>query len=110
MDLTNKLTEYQWDFFVAHAGPDRESAERIYDLLAPHCRVFLDTRCILPGDNWDQTLSRAQRSTRITLVLVSARTGDAYYEREEIATAIALARENENWHRVVPIFLESIPV
>lgn len=108
MDSKGDETGYQWDFFLAHAGADRDSAERLYDLLVPHCRVFLDSKCLLPGDDWDRTLSQAQRSSRITLVLISGEIGKAYYEREEIATAIALARENENLHRVVPIFLERL--
>ena len=78
-------------------------------MLAAKCRVFLDSQCLLPGDDWDLKLSEAQARSRITVVIVSEVTGQAYYEREEIATAIAMARENENLHRVVPIFLEKLP-
>ena len=43
----------------------------------------------------------------ITLVLVSAHTGDGFYQREEIATAIEMAREGA--HRVIPIWLDNPP-
>lgn len=97
---------YTWDFFVAHAGADKATAESLYGLLAPHCRVFLDSYCLLLGDDWDQELPVAQRNSLITIVLVSSRTEKAYYQREEIAAAIELARKDKDKHRVVPIFLD----
>ena len=98
---------YQWDFFLAHAGRDGDRAERLYDLLVGKARIFLDSRCLLLGDNWDAELARAQRSSFITVVLVSANTEAAYYERAEIAAAIALARKAADRHRVVPVYLEA---
>ena len=41
------------------------------------------------------------------MVLVSSKTEQAYYAREEIAAAIALAREAQERHRVVPVYLDS---
>ena len=79
----------------------------LYDLLKPQCRVFLDTRCLKPGDDWDKELRQAQRTCRITAVLVSAFTDHAYYEREEIAVGIEMAREGNEKHRLVPIYLDS---
>jgi hypothetical protein len=57
------------------------------------------------GDDWDNELVKAQKNSRITVVIVSANTDRAYYQREEIAAAIALARTSE--HRVVPIYFSS---
>lgn len=98
--------ESQWDFFLAHAGPDLPRAEELYDRLADRARVFLDSRCLLLGDDWDTSLAAAQRASRITVVLVSSRTDEAYYEREEIAAALAMARKAREKHRVVPVFLD----
>lgn len=107
MSSANSPTaEYTWDFFLAHAGPDKHIAEILYDLLVPHSRVFLDSRCLRLGDNWDQRLAQAQQSSRITLVLVSLGTDNAYYQREEIATAIAMARQDKDKHRIIPIYLD----
>lgn len=95
-----------WDFFIAHAGNDKASAESLFDLMTGASRVFLDSRCLELGDDWDAKLATAQGSSLVTVVLVSSTTERAYYEREEIAAAIALAREAEQRHRVVPLYLD----
>lgn len=100
---------YKWDFFLAHASTDKQIAKRLYDLLQPHCRVFLDDQNIQLGDDWDQELARAQSESLITVVLVSERTDTAYYQREEIAAAIDLARSEDKSHRVIPVYLDGPP-
>lgn len=100
----------QWDFFIAHASKDKQAAHELYRLLAPYSRVFLDSECLLPGDDWDRELALAQRNSRITLVLISSNVGGAYYAREEIASAVAMAREDQQRHRVVPIYLDAAGV
>jgi serine/threonine protein kinase len=95
-----------WDVFIAHAGPDLVQAEALYAALAPKLEVFLDSKCLRPGDNWDAELARAQRESLVTAVLVSGSAEEAYYEREEIAAAIRMARENPRLHRVIPIFVD----
>src|SRR5689334_8546276 len=99
----------QWDFFIAHASADRELAEQLYDVLTSDSRTFLDSRCLVPGDNWDTELIKAQRNSLITVVLISKNTGEAYYEGEEIATAIEMSRGEDKRHRVVPVLLEAVP-
>jgi hypothetical protein len=96
----------RWDFFIAHAGADKAAAEQVYEFLKPSAHVFLDSRCLELGDDWDQKLADAQRSALVTIVLISSHTEEAYYQREEIAAAIALARGNEQAHRVVPVYLD----
>ena len=100
-------TDLAWDFFLAHASADVEIAERLYERLADSSRVFLDSRCLRLGDDWDTMLADAQRRSLITVVLVSRNTTSAYYQREEVAAAIALAREDGDKHRVVPIYLDA---
>ena len=95
----------RWDVFIAHAGPDQVLAERLYDVLAERYRPFLASRCLRLGEDWDLTLSKAQRASLVTVVLVTKSTDDAFYEREEIAEAIALARAGE--HIVVPVYFGS---
>jgi hypothetical protein len=96
----------RWDFFLAHAGADRRDAEELHGHLAGQARVFLDSRCLLLGDDWDRELSRAQRNALVTVVLVSGQSEHAYYEREEIAHAIEMARHDPTSHRLVPVFLD----
>jgi hypothetical protein len=97
---------YEWDFFITHAGADKRPAEKLYDYLKPKSRVFLDCRSLVLGDDWDTELRRAQKTSLVTVVLISEKTEAAYYQREEIAAAIALARANAAQHRVVPVFLD----
>jgi hypothetical protein len=96
-----------FDFFLAHSSRDGEVAERLYKLLDPHAKVFLDSKCLKLGDDWDLKLQHAQRSSRVTVVLVSSKTEAAYYEREEIAAALQMARQDGQKHRVVPVYLDS---
>jgi hypothetical protein len=100
---------YTWDFFLAHAGADKALAEALFDLLEEQARVFLDSRRIKLGDDWDLKLARAQKESRVTVVLVSPRTEAAYYERVEIATAIRMSRAPDNPHRVVPLYFNDDP-
>lgn len=98
--------EFKFDFFIAHAGADLPPAERLYDLLQPST-VFLDSRSLELGDDWDRELPLAQQTSMVTVVLVSSNTDRAYYQREEIAAAIALARKDDARHRVVPVYLDT---
>ena len=52
----------EWDFFLAHAGPNQAQAEELYGyLVAGKARVFLDSRSLLYGDDWDDAIAKAQR-------------------------------------------------
>jgi hypothetical protein len=96
----------RWDCFIAYASPDRIAAETLYDLLSPSFRVFLDRRCLLPGDDWSSRLPAAQSRAVVTLVLISPNTDAAYYQREEVARAIELARSGDDLHTVIPVLLD----
>jgi len=102
--MTPSSYKFRWDFFIAHAGRDKKAAETLYDLLSKDSRVFLDSRSLLLGDNWDLKLPEAQRNSLVTVVLISSHTEKGYYQREEIAAAIDLARTTDE-HRVVPVYL-----
>jgi TIR domain len=93
-----------FDFFIAHSGSDKSVAEALYELLSRRSTVFLDSRSLRPGDDWHTALGDAQSRSRVTVVLVSAYTGQAFYEGEEVVTAIRLARRGG--HRVVPVLLD----
>ena len=97
----------EWDVFIAHAGADIKVAERLYDSLFTQLRTFLDSRCLLPGDDWDTALASAQRRSAITVVLLSSVINSAYYAREEIAAAISFARDPANEHRLIPVVIGS---
>jgi hypothetical protein len=98
-------------FFLAHAGRDTARAEQFYDLLAAAgVPAFLDSRCLLPGDEWDIELRRAQREALATVALVSVPVEPAYYFRAEIAWAIAKRRSAPDQHRLIPVYLDGLPM
>jgi len=97
---------YDWDFFLSHAGADEKTADQLFTLLEPCSKVFLDTRCLVYGSDWDTQLAAALNSALVIVIMVSARTDEAYYEGEEIATAIHLTRQSAGERRVVPIYLD----
>lgn len=97
---------HYWDFFLAHSNADSKAAEILHDLLAPYSDVFLDTRCLRPGDYWDEELMEAQKTSSISVVLISSNTDEQFYLRDEIVAAIELAKKDKNRHRVVPVYLE----
>lgn len=109
--LENNITAssddgYQWDIFIAYSVADQRTAEELRSYLHSRAQVFLATESLELGDEWDTTTAKALRESLITTVLVSAKTATAYYQRSEIAAAIALSREENRWHRVIPIFLD----
>ena len=98
------MREYLYDFFIAYAQADKVLAEELFDLLSDEATVFLDSRCLEPGDDWPTVIQEAQRRSRATIVLISANTDRAFYQGEEIAAAIALSREEDDAHRVIPLY------
>ena len=102
---TSKLK--QWDIFLAHSSFDLKYAKELFDMMN-NINVFLDSERLHLGDDWDLELSKAQKNSLITAVLVSSKTDTAYYEREEIANAISMSRKLESGHWVIPIYIEEV--
>ncbi|MFH1467215.1 MAG: SUMF1/EgtB/PvdO family nonheme iron enzyme [Pseudomonadota bacterium] len=97
-----------WDLFIAFAGPDRARAEDLFGALKARCpslRVFWEG-LIVPGKPFDTSLSAALDASRVLVALISGHTEAAWYQRAEIARAIALARTQPEGHRIVPVQLE----
>jgi TIR domain len=95
-----------YDLFIAHAGPDTPIAEELYDELTKlRVSCFLDSRSLRLGDDWDLSLRSGQEASRATVVLVSPNCDQAFYQREEIAAAIAMARADPDSHRVIPLYI-----
>jgi hypothetical protein len=97
------------ELFLAHAGADTAATEQLFDLLAPAVTAWLDSRSLLPGDEWPVEIPRAQRAALATVILVSRSADRAYYLRDEIHTAIALHRKYPGEHRAVAVFLDGRP-
>jgi hypothetical protein len=96
-----------WDFFIAHAGPDLPTAERLANALkALGTRPFLDARKLTPGDSWPVDLKKALVASRVMVVLISPHSDEAYYQKEEVAIAIELLRAGSRSFRIVPVLLK----
>lgn len=106
--MNSTTRQPQYDIFLTHAGDDAQIAEKLYELLDPHLKVFLDSKTLIPGDDWEIVLPQAQRDSLVTVVLISPSTNNAFYQREEIAAAIALARDAPSTHRVIPVYLDDV--
>lgn len=58
--------------FISYAREDARYAERLYmDLRAREIDAWLDTRRLLPGQNWRSEISRAIRGSRYFMALIS---------------------------------------
>jgi energy-coupling factor transporter ATP-binding protein EcfA2 len=102
--MTN--SKLAWDFFIAYSGTNQKSAEELLELLKPH-KAFVASKCLIPGDDWDHALLKAQKESLMTVVLVSSTTRRSYYQREEIIAATNMARNSTTRHRVIPVFLSA---
>jgi hypothetical protein len=98
---------YKWDIFLAHPGMDSDAAKNLFNKLNPPAKVFLDKECLLPGDKWRMDIPKAQRSSLISVILVTPNTGEAFYQQEEILAAIDMAHSDPRTHRVIPVYLNS---
>lgn len=104
--MNDKQGSKRFDVFISYARPDRFSAEKLYELLSREVSTFLDTKALRAGDDWDREVARAQRAATLSAIILSQATPSVFYSREEVAAAIALAREDPLRHRVVPIYLD----
>jgi TIR domain len=99
----------EFDFFIGHSARDIKAAEKLYSYLMDRAKVFLDSKSLRLGRSWDLAVRDAQSNSAITVILVSKATDKAFYQREEIARAIAHSREQPSHHTVIPVFLDKIP-
>jgi hypothetical protein len=96
--LCEQAKEQRWNsheevrFFIANAGANHEVAIQLYQILNGLGRVFLGSESLLPGDRWDEELPTVRKESRVTVVRISSRTEQAYYQREGIAAAVDLSR------------------
>ncbi len=98
-----------WDVFLAHPKELESRAARLYDALVaqPHGRrVFLDKRCIAPGDAWLDRIRGALRRTRVFAVLIGPTSDTAWFQSEEILTAIEVTRREPDDHKIVPVLVD----
>ena len=97
--------ELKYHAYIAHAGADSSIARELYYALFTEYHVFLASESLIPGDLWDIKLPQAQRLSLLTIILISDSTNEAFYQDEEIASAIHMSRDESDAHRVIPVYL-----
>jgi len=97
-----------WDFFIAHAGPDRKAAERLRHQpeATKAVRIYLGSANLTGGNPWQSQLKEARSASRVSVVLISPHTPKAWYQQEEVVLAIELARDEYVAHTIVPVYLK----
>jgi hypothetical protein len=77
--------------FISYAREDSRHAERLYmDLRINEIDAWLDTKCLLPGQNWKREISRAIRESVYFLALISS---NSVNKRGTVQTEIKRALE-----------------
>lgn len=96
-----------WDFFLAHASPDKPGARALKRELEAKAKVkvFLDSEEIHAGDGWQERLKKALSESSVSVILISQHTPKAWYQQEEVVLAIDLARDEYAAHEIVPVYL-----
>jgi hypothetical protein len=98
-----------WDFFLAHASPDKPTVRALCAQLKPHGPTFLDEEAISLGDVWDQRIHQALLTTRIVVIFVSKASAKAFWQNGEVKAAIARWRHEPESLRLVPVFIDGWP-
>ena len=72
--------------FISYAREDESAATRIYDSLAqmPGVIPWLDSKCLLPADDWKREITHAIQDSDLVLLLLSSSSVDktGYIQRE----------------------------
>jgi len=98
---------FKYDAFIAYANADARYAKQLYDLLVALGKtVFFAEKTLIGGDFWSDTIKEAQQDSLLSLILISDRVDSAYFQTDEIFTAIEIAR-NDRRRRVIPVYLGS---
>jgi cellulose biosynthesis protein BcsQ len=106
LEATSASTYKPIDVFISHPHEDTEAADALYEALVREgASVFVDTRSLELGDQWDEALYRARERAKMIVVLLSH-----HYKRRSILAleldhVARLAKEQST--AVVPIFLDS---
>lgn len=95
------------EFFIAYASPDERAAKQLkWRLGDRQRRAFVDKTGIKPGSDWDRELLDELNNAQVVVVLASASTRQAHYQRDEIARVVRNVREGRQ--QVVPVLLGGI--
>jgi hypothetical protein len=96
--------------FISYAREDARHAERLYmDLRVHEINTWLDSKCLLPGQNWKREISRVIRDAAYFIALISANSVNKRgFVQSEIKRALEVLAEMPAHHIfVIPVRLDS---
>jgi len=98
--------------FLCHAWCDKPSVRKLYvRLRRAGFSPWLDEEDLLPGEEWDQAIPRAVRTSDVVLVCLSRAFSTAGYKQKEIKLALDAAdQQPEGSVFVIPAKLEECEV
>lgn len=97
--------------FITYAGPDIAHAHALHAALeAEGHAAYLDAHNLKPGDPWDTPITAALAAAELIVVLLSPtwKQRDAWYAHDEVARAVARARDTADSVRVVPVIMDHV--
>jgi hypothetical protein len=94
-----------FDVFLSHAHPDAEAVESLGRRLEDeaHMHVWLDRWVLVPGERWQQAMSKGLDEARTCAVCIGRHTPAGWF-REEIEKALN-RQTKESDFRVIPVIL-----
>jgi len=98
-------SKYDYDFFIAYAGPDFAYGMDLANVLGKNYRIFIDKSELKASSVWAETIQEAQFSSMCSIILITSSTETSFYQKEEIAMAIRLFNEHNRTHLIIPIFI-----
>ncbi len=97
--------------FISYAREDQWHAEKLYmDLRLAEIDVWIDSKCLLPGMNWDNTIKKTIQAAKYFIFFVSSNSNqnDRYLKRElDLAIEIQTKRQEDEVY-IIPVRLEEI--
>ncbi|HEU4562470.1 MAG TPA: TIR domain-containing protein [Longimicrobium sp.] len=96
--------------FLSYAAPDRDRALAIFDVLSTNgISVWLDVKCLVPGQNWNFEIQRALNTATLVILLISResidRTGYVQYELRLVLEQLRYRPVNQIY--AIPVILEA---
>src|SRR4051812_2494692 len=81
--------------FLSYASPDRTRVKRVFDALdSQGVKVWMDSECLLPGQNWEFEILRALESAALVIAFVSHNSVDRTgFVQKELKIACDKLRE-----------------
>jgi hypothetical protein len=103
------MVERTYDVFLSYCSDDAACVENLAQLLVDRFgfKVWLDRWALVPGESWQQGISRGLAETKTCAVCVGGSIPDGWFQNE-IERALNLqARGNDR--RIIPVLLPNAP-